>query len=130
MVIVATYWTLGCDANDPQRAAEFWALALGYVTEPGFGEAGNASIIEPDGKCLAIRFLRAPEGKSVNNRAHIDIRVAGPGPWEMAERERLIREKVPQLVEAGALIVRGEWHGDALGHVVMQDPEGNDFCVV
>jgi len=129
LVIMATHWTLGCDANDPQRAAGFWALALGYVKEPGFDEADNASIIDPDGKGPAIGFLRVPEGKSAKNRMHIDIRVAGPGPWNRAERERFIREKVPQLVEAGAVMVREEWYGDALGHVVMQDPEGNEFCV-
>ena len=61
---------------------------------------------------------------------HIDIRVAGPGPWDMAERERLIRQKVPELVAAGATVVREErYGGDVLGHVVMRDPEGNEFCV-
>jgi hypothetical protein len=36
---MATHWTLGCDADDPQRIAAFWALARGYVREPGFGGA-------------------------------------------------------------------------------------------
>lgn len=39
---MATHWTLGCDADDPQRLAAFWALALGYVKEPGFDEPDNA----------------------------------------------------------------------------------------
>jgi len=60
---------------------------------------------------------------------HIDIRVAGEPPWDMAERERLIRAKVDQLVAAGATAVREESYGDQLGHVVMNDPEGNEFCV-
>jgi Glyoxalase-like domain len=48
----------------------------------------------------------------------------------MAERARLIRQKVPELVAAaGATVVREEWYGDVLGHVVMQDPEGNESCV-
>jgi hypothetical protein len=47
----------------------------------------------------------------------------------MAERARLIQQKVPQLVAASATVVREEWYGDVLGHVVMQDPEGNEFCV-
>jgi predicted enzyme related to lactoylglutathione lyase len=72
---------------------------------------------------------RLEEGKSAKNRMHIDIRVAGPGPWDMAERARLIRQKVPELVAAGATVVREEWYGDVLGHVVMHDPEGNEFCV-
>jgi hypothetical protein len=47
----------------------------------------------------------------------------------MAEREQLIRVKVPELVAAGAVVLREELYGDVLGHVTMQDPEGNEFCV-
>jgi hypothetical protein len=32
---------------------------------------------------------------------HIDIRVAGEAPWDVADRERPIRVKVFQLVAAG-----------------------------
>jgi predicted enzyme related to lactoylglutathione lyase len=60
---------------------------------------------------------------------HIDVRVAGPGPWDVAESARLIRQKVPELVAAGAAVLHEQWYGDTLGHVVMQDPEGNEFCV-
>jgi hypothetical protein len=126
---MATYWTLGCDAADPQALASFWALALGYEKEPGFDEPGNASIIDPEGLGPAIGFLRVPEGKSSKNRVHIDIRVAGDGPWDMKKREQLIRAKVPALQAAGAKVVREEFYEQALGHVVMEDPEGNEFCV-
>ncbi|HEX4255924.1 MAG TPA: VOC family protein [Streptosporangiaceae bacterium] len=126
---MATLWTLGGDADDPQRIAGFWALALGYVAEPGFDGPDAASIIDPDGRGPAIGFLKVPEGKTGKNRLHIDIRVAGPGPWDLAERARLIRLKVPELVAAGATVIREEWDGDDLDHVVMQDPEGNEFCV-
>ncbi len=47
----------------------------------------------------------------------------------MVERERLIRAEVPRLIAAGASVVREEFYDDALGHVVMLDPEGNEFCV-
>ena len=126
---MATLWTLGGDADDPQRIAAFWALALGYVPESDFDEPDVASIIDPDGRGPAIGFLKVPEGKTAKNRLHIDIRVAGPGPWDLAERARLIRLKVPELVAAGATVIREEWDGDDLDHVVMQDPEGNEFCV-
>src|SRR5690349_7962895 len=126
---MATLWTLGCDADDPQRIAAFWTRALGYVKEFGFDEPDKASIVDPDGVGPAICFLQVPEGKSGKNRLHIDVRVAGPGPWDMVERARLIRQKVPELVAAGATVVREEWYGDILGHTVMQDPEGNEFCV-
>jgi hypothetical protein len=47
----------------------------------------------------------------------------------MAEREQLIRTKAAELVTAGATTVREEPYGEHLGHVVMRDPEGNEFCV-
>jgi hypothetical protein len=109
--------------------AAFWALALGYIDEPGYSDEDGASLIDPDGKGSAIGFLRVPEGKTAKNRVHIDIRVAGEPPWNMAEREQLIRVKVDQLVAAGATKVREESYGPDLGHVVMLDPEGNEFCV-
>jgi hypothetical protein len=130
---VATSWTLGCDASDPHRLATFWALALGYVAEPGFHDPDGASIVDPEGAGPAIGFLRVPEGKTAKNRMHIDIRVAGEPPWDMVERAVLIRAKVERLVAAGATRVRDEWYADdgagELGHVVMLDPEGNEFCV-
>jgi hypothetical protein len=126
---MATHWTLGCDAADPHRIAGFWRHALGYVNEPGYDNPDGASIIDPDGNGPAIGFLRVPEGKTAKNRMHIDIRVAGEPPWDMAEREQLIRTKVADLTAWGATLVREESYGDQLGHVVLLDPEGNEFCV-
>ena len=105
---MVTHWTLGCDAADPDRIAAFWAAALGYVSEPDYDEPDGASIIDPDGVGPAISFLRVPEGKTAKNRMHIDIRVAGDPPWNMAERELSIRSKVDELVTAGATRVRDE----------------------
>lgn len=126
---MATLWTLGCDACDPRRLATFWALALGYVDEPGFDSDDNVSIIDPDGVGPAIGFLRVPEGKTSKNRMHIDIRPAGEPPWDSADRERLIRAKAAELLGAGATGVREEFYDGDFGHIVMLDPEGNEFCV-
>ena len=102
---MATHWTLGCDAIDPHL------------------------LVRP-----AISWLRVPEGKTAKNRLHIDIRVAGEPPWDWTERAALIHSKVSDLLAAGASKVREETYTDAeqreiLGHVVMLDPEGNEFCV-
>lgn len=127
---MAVHWTLGCDANDPHRLAAFWARALGYVPEPGYDEPDGASIVDPDGVGPAIGFLRVPEGKTAKNRVHVDVRPAGEPPWDPAERERLVRAKVADLLDAGATQVREEsYDGVSLGHVVLVDPEGNEFCV-
>lgn len=110
---MATWWTVGADANDPQRLAAFWARALGYVPEPGFDGPDNASIVDPDGRGPAIGFLRVPEPTTAKSRFHLDVRVLGDA----------------DLVEAGATVVREEWYGEGvLGHVVLLDPEGNEFC--
>jgi len=130
---MAMYWTIGADASEPALLAEFWAAALGYVPEPGYDNPDGASIVDPDGVGPAIGFLRVPEGKTAKNRFHIDIRVAGEPPWDWIERAGLIRTTVGRLVERGATKVREEEyadeHGMILGHVVMLDPEGNEFCV-
>jgi hypothetical protein len=126
---MATHWTLGGDADDPHRLAAFWARALGYVPEPGYDDPGGASIVDPDGRGPAIGFLRVPEGKTAKNRLHIDIRVAGEPPWDMARREQQIRAKAADLTAAGATHVRDETYDGVLGHIVMLDPEGNEFCV-
>ena len=126
---MTTHWTLGCDAADPHRLAAFWAAALGYVIEPGYDDPDGASIVDPNGNAPAISWLRVDEPKSAKNKLHIDVRPAGKPPWDLAERERLIRKKVDQLVRLGGTQVREESYGGDFGHVVMLDPEGNEFCV-
>lgn len=127
---MTTHWTVGADAADPQRLAAFWAAALGYVPEPGYDSEDVASLIDPDGVLPAVSFLRVPEGKTAKNRVHLDIRVAAGQDVDGGVRERWIRAKAAELVEAGATTVREESYGGPhLGHIVMLDPEGNEFCV-
>ena len=54
--------------------------------------------------------------------------MAGEPPWDLAERKQLIRAKAAELVTAGATTVREESY-EHLSHIVMLDPEGNEFCV-
>jgi hypothetical protein len=134
------------DAAEPEKLAEFWGLALGYVPEPppeGFasweefaGDAGipeselgaQASRVDPTGVGPRLYFQRVPEGKAAKNRVHLDISVAGRGV-RGEERKRLISEHVERLFRAGATLA---WTNDedARGDsVVLYDPEGNEFCV-
>ncbi len=127
---MATHWTLGGRALDPHRQAAFWALALGYVPEPGYDWPGGASLVDPEGVGPAIGWLKVDDGLHASNHQHIDIRVAGEPPWDMEERGRMIRELVPVLVDAGATLVFEVAEEDGtVDHVIMLDPEGNEFCV-
>jgi hypothetical protein len=64
-----------------------------------------------------LLFLAVPEGKTVKNRVHLDVRAT-----------TTMREEVERLVGLGATVERvveedlGVW-------TVMRDPEGNEFCV-
>lgn len=132
--VMAIHWTLGGQALDPQRQAAFWAAALGYELEDGYDSPDLASIVDPDGVGPAIGWMRAAHPTPTSNHVHLDIRVAGKGPWDMVRRAELIRAKVPELEALGATFVREEDYRDEeghsiLGHVVMLDPEGNEFCV-
>jgi hypothetical protein len=125
---MATKWTIGADAADPQRLARFWAAALDYIIEPGFDDPDGSGIIDPDDVGPAIGFLRVPEPKTSKNRLHLDIRVAGPGERSTASADRM-RSKAAALVKLGATQVREDFYGPELGHIVMLDPEDNEFCV-
>ena len=113
---MATHWTLGCDANDPHRVAGFWALALGYVAEPGYDDPDGASIVDPDGRGPAIGFLRVPEGKTAKNRMHLDL--------GCDDR----RAEVARLVALGATHL-GDHDEFGISWSVLTDPEGNEFCI-
>lgn len=133
------------DAAEPEKLAEFWGLALGYVPEPppeGFasweefaGDAGipesefgaQASRVDPTGVGPRLYFQLVPEGKTAKNRVHLDISVADRGV-RGEHRKRLVSEHVERLFQAGATLA---WtNDDARGDsVVLYDPEGNEFCV-
>ena len=134
------------DAAEPERLAEFWGLALGYVVEPPpegfesweefagsigipeseFGEV--ASRVDPAGEGPRLYFQRVPEGKTAKNRVHLDVSVADPREVRGERRKRLMSEHVERLVQAGARIA---WETDeARGNsITLYDPEGNEFCV-
>jgi hypothetical protein len=128
--------------------ASFWKVALGYVEPPppeGFDtweqwlthfevlekEWGDgAALDDPDGVGPSISFLKVPEAKVAKNRLHIDVQVAGGRhpPWDL--RERRIRDTVDRLCSAGGSVLTEQGFQGQLDHIVMADPEGNEFCVV
>ncbi len=136
------------DCTDATAVAAFWCRALGYLEAPppiGWSDwpsflrdhdvpedewGDGASIVPAAGDGPRISFLKVPEPKAVKNRIHLDVKVSGGRHIDQALRERRIREKVAELVEHGATVAREDFLQECLDHVVLLDPEGNEFCVV
>lgn len=137
------------DCANARRQAEFWCLALGYVPSPpptgwttweqwardhevpeSEGDDG-ASICPPPGFTGPyVSFLVVPEHKTAKNRIHLDLKVSGGRHVAPEVRTRLIRAKVAELLAAGASQQGEHLMGGNLDHVVLLDPEANEFCVV
>jgi hypothetical protein len=132
------------DCADPERVARFWCEVLGYVVPAppeGFGSwddfdrtlplehQGSAFACEdPSGVGPRLFFQRVPEGKVVKNRVHLDVR-AGTGLVGDARLATLEAESA-RLVALGAVEVR-VMRADGINEscIVMQDVEGNEFCL-
>jgi hypothetical protein len=66
--------------------------------------------------------------KPGKNRVHLDMNASGGRKVPIEERRRQVNEEVGRLVKLGATKQR-EWEEEGEYWVVMQDPEGNEFCV-
>ena len=132
------------DCKDPERVARFWCEVLGYEVPPppeGFGSwqefdrslpaerQGSAfACSDPTGVGPRLFFQRVPEGKVVKNRLHLDVRV-GTG---LVGDERLaaLESECARLVALGATrgtLMRADGFNESCQ--VMQDVEGNEFCL-
>ena len=106
------------DCADLERAATFWAAALGYADQ---GEAGAKyrSVLPPDGPGAEILLQRTTDAKPGKNRVHLDLRTAD------------LEAETARVIALGATKVSPEpleehgwtWH-------VLADPDGNEFCVL
>jgi hypothetical protein len=92
-------------------------------------DRGSAfACVDPAGVGPRLFFQRVPEGKVVKNRLHLDVRV-GTG-LVGAERLAVLEAECARLVRPGA--VRGQLlvaDEDNESCQVMQDVEGNEFCL-
>ena len=132
------------DCAEPERVARFWCEALGYVVPPppeGFASwkefdqalpperQGSAfACVDPSGAGPRLFFQRVPEGKVVKNRVHLDVRV-GSG-LQGAERVAVLEDECARLVALGGTRVRlllADGYNESC--LVMQDVEGNEFCL-
>jgi hypothetical protein len=145
---MSTKWTVTFDCADPAALAAFWRLALGYVDASppeGFAswpewlmDAGvppeewddGAYIEDPEGSGPAISFLKVPEPKTAKNRVHLDVQAGGGRGEQWSIRWPRVTQAVDRLIAAGATVIREDVQAGIPDHVVMADPEGNEFCVL
>ena len=104
------------DCHAPGTLAEFWSHVLGG--EPRVRSEQWATVRDPRPGGLLLAFQQVPEGKVAKNRVHLDI-------WSDD-----VAADTARLVGLGATTL-GEIISDATGAFqVLQDPEGNEFCLV
>jgi hypothetical protein len=132
------------DANDVPRLVAFWEQALGYQVQPpppefetwedfarenGIPEEqwdGWGALIDPDGKRPRVFFQRVPEGKTAKNRVHLDVNVGEVLDGE--DRTTRVKQEADRLEGLGATRQREAFERGEFW-IVMQDPEGNEFCL-
>ena len=135
------------DCADPGALSRFWAEVLGYQLDappPGFDSWDAAlealgvpadrrndasGVSDPTGAGPRLFFQKVPEGKAAKNRVHLDVRAA-PG-LEGEARMAGLEAECTRLVGLGASRVRRHEPEPPMSHgfIVMQDPEGNEFCL-
>jgi hypothetical protein len=115
------------DSRHPASIARFWAAALdGYQVAP-YDEAELARLrgegifdTEDDPSVLVegpagqprIFFQLVPERKTLKNRVHLDLTCDS------------VEAELERLTNLGASLAAD--HGD---HLMLRDPEGNEFCL-
>jgi hypothetical protein len=132
------------DCADPEAEGAFWAEVLGYQEQPppvGYPDWPASlraqgvpeeewhsayAIVDPDGRGPRLYFQKVAEPKSAKNRVHLDVNVSASLPAE--QRRNRVDSEVERVMRLGAARVQtfdqtGEYW------VVMQDPEGNEFCL-
>jgi predicted enzyme related to lactoylglutathione lyase len=105
-------------ANDPVGLARFWAEALRWQVADETPEA--VRLVPTDGTRFRMDFMPVPEPKVGPNRLHLDLTSTS-----LADQ----RDSVARLVELGGRHIDIGQRPDE-GHVVLADPEGNEFCVI
>lgn len=110
------------DCGNAYALSEWWRETLGYgmddddPNQPGDEEC----LIRAADTGHTILFIEVPEGRTVKNRLHFDLR----------PRERAREEEVAWLLERGATQLADHRRPDGSGWFTLADPEGNDFCVL
>jgi hypothetical protein len=104
------------DCNDFKRMSAFWQEALHYVPrEPA--ESDWVVLRDPEGRNVNVSLQQVPERPAGKNRLHFDLYTDD----QEGEIERLLK--------IGAMRHPRTPRPDE-DFIVLEDPEGNLFCVI
>ena len=116
--MVCRVTALGWDANDPVRLSRFWSSLLGW---PAHAEDDEVITLVPtDDTGFTLDFAPTAAPKRGQNRTHLDLTSASPEDQ---------RATVARACSLGARPIDIGQRPDE-PHVVLADPEGNEFCVI
>ncbi|MEU6059434.1 VOC family protein [Streptomyces sp. NPDC047097] len=107
------------DAHDPLALARFWGGVLGREAA-GDCLDGAAELLPAEDTGFRLRFTPSEDPKWGQNRSHFDLTSSSPGDQEAT---------VATALELGARHIDIGQRPEE-GHVVLADPEGNEFCVI
>ncbi|MFR9777181.1 VOC family protein [Micromonospora sp. MS34] len=109
--------TVTFDAHDPARLARFWAGVLGREVV----EESSGALLPGDDTQLGLRFVPGrAEQVGPSRRMHLHLTSASP-----ADQQHTV---ATVLGLGGGHLDVGQRPEE--GHVVLADPEGNEFCVI
>jgi predicted enzyme related to lactoylglutathione lyase len=109
---------LTVDANDPLRLARFWGGVLGWETVDGSDD--GIALLPSDDTGFRIRFLPTQVEKAGQNRMHVDLTSSS-----LEDQQ----QTVARSLRLGARHIDVGQRPEER-HVVLADPEGNEFCVI
>ncbi len=110
-------------ATDPQRLARFWQGLLGWPladATDGTNRTRGVALLPTDDTGFRLRFLPTDEPKTRRNQIHLDLTSASADAQDGT---------VARVLELGGRHYDVGQRGDE-GHVVLADPEDNEFCVI
>jgi predicted enzyme related to lactoylglutathione lyase len=110
-------FALCVDAHDPLRLARFWAGVLGWGMAD---DPHGVALLPNDDTGFRIRFLPTQVRKAGQNRMHFDLTSTS-----LEDQQ----QTVARSLELGARHIDVGQRPEE-GHVVLADPEGNEFCVI
>ncbi|MEU2421127.1 VOC family protein [Streptomyces sp. NPDC007851] len=109
---------LSFDARQPERLADFWSGVLGVQRAEEFCD--GVALLSGNDAGYRIGFRPTQARKVAQNRLHFDLTSSSPEDQ---------RETVARALALGARHADVGQGPDA-SHVVLADPEGNEFCVI